>query len=92
MDINRRAMLTDVLGGAAVTAVGVTILGWTVGPEIAEAAPINIAKPAGGKSDELIQRAQVVVVGPRRHRRWGRRWGRRQVCWWHRGRRVCTWR
>jgi hypothetical protein len=86
MDMNRRAMLTDVLAGAAVAAVGVSMLGWAVAPGTAEAAPINIAKPAGAESDELIKRAQVVVVGPRRRRR--RRW----VCWWRRGRRVCGWR
>jgi hypothetical protein len=47
---------------------------------------LGIAKN-GAKVDELVQRAQVVVVGPRRRRR-HRRW----VCWWHRGRRVCGWR
>jgi len=47
MEMNRRAMLTNVLAGAAVAAVGVTVIGWVAAPGAAEAAPINIAKPAG---------------------------------------------
>ena len=86
MDMNRRAMLTDVLAGAAVAAVGVTVIGWAAAPGVAEAAPISLAKPPGAESDELLERARVVVVGPGRRRR--RRW----VCWWRRGRRVCGWR
>ena len=85
MDMSRREMLTDVLAGAAITAVGVTMIGWAVAPKGAEAAPIGIHKPAGAESDELIKKAQVVVVNPRRRRR---RW----VCWWRRGRRICGWR
>jgi hypothetical protein len=87
MDMSRRAMLTDVLAGAAVAAVGITTIGWAVAPNAAEAAPTGIPKPVGAESDELIERVQVVVVGPRRRRHRGRR-----VCWWHRGRRVCGWR
>ena len=47
-----------------------------------------------GSLDEMIEKAQVVVVNsrrppPRHHRhRHNRRWR----CWWHRGRRVCGWR
>ena len=47
MEMNRRAMLTNVLAGAAVAAVGVTVIGWVAVPGAVEAAPINIAKPAG---------------------------------------------
>ena len=47
MEMNRRALLTNVLAGAAVAAVGVTVIGRVAAPGAAEAAPINIAKPAG---------------------------------------------
>lgn len=87
MDMSRRAMLTDVLAGAAVAAVGVTTVGWAVAPKALEAAPTGIPKPAGAELDELIKEVRVVVVNPRR-RRGRRRW----VCWWRRGRRVCGWR
>jgi hypothetical protein len=83
MDMSRREMLTDVLAGAAVAVVGFTAIGWVVTPKCAEAAPAGIARPAGAEADELIEKAQVVVVGPGR---------RRRRCWWRRGRRVCGWR
>ena len=47
MEMNRRALLTNVLTGAAVAAVGVAVIGRVAAPGAAEAAPINIAKPAG---------------------------------------------
>ena len=47
MEMNRRALLTNVLAGAAIAAVGVTVIGWVAAPGAAEAAPIDIAKPAG---------------------------------------------
>jgi hypothetical protein len=83
MAISRRTMLTDILPGAAVAITGVATVGWVIAPKAADAMPLGIAKANGAKIDELVQRAQVVVVGPRR--------GRRR-CWWHRGRRVCGWR
>jgi hypothetical protein len=86
MDMSRRTMLTDILPGAAVAIAGVATVGWVIAPGTADAIPLGIAKN-GARVDELVQRAQVVVVGPRRPRR-HRRW----VCWWHRGSRVCGWR
>jgi len=86
MTMSRRAMLTDILPGAAIAIAGVTTTGWIIAPKIADAMPLGIAKTNGTKFDKLVQRAQAVVVGPRRRRR--RRW----VCWWRRGRRVCDWR
>jgi hypothetical protein len=47
--------------------------------------PLGVAKGAHAEVDDLVVKAQVVVVHPRRRRR---RW----VCWWHRGRRRCGWR
>jgi hypothetical protein len=83
--MSRRAMLMNVLPGAVVAIAGVGTIGWALAPEVAEAIPLGIAKTNSAKIDELVQRAQVVVVGPRRRRR-------RRRCWWHRGRRVCRWR
>jgi hypothetical protein len=83
MAMSRRTMLTDILPGAAVAIAGVATVGWVITPKAADAMPLGIAKTNGAKVDELVQRAQVVVVGPRR---------RRRRCWWHRGRRVCGWR
>jgi len=83
MDMSRREMLTDILASAAVAGVGFTAIGWVAAPEFAKAAPAGIARPAGAEADELIEKVQVVVVGPRR---------RRRRCWWRRGRRVCSWR
>ena len=81
-DFNRRALLKGALAGAAVAAVGASIL-----PSAIEAAPL-----AGGKTlpadatDEFAQQAW--------HRYWHRprRRRRRRVCWWHRGHRHCAWR
>lgn len=87
MSISRRTMLADILPGAAVTVAGVTMIGWFIAPGTADAIQIGVPKINKTETDELVQRAQAVVVGPRRRRR-GRRW----ICWWHRGRRVCGWR
>jgi hypothetical protein len=51
--------------------------------------PLAIARGNRLEVDNLVEKAQVVVVHPGRRR--GRR-GRRWVCWWHRGRRHCGWR
>lgn len=93
--IDRRTLLREFLPGAIVTAAGVTAIA-TVGlsllpPSTAEAMPLTIDKINALKAEDLVEKAQVVIVGPghrRRHRRRHRRW----VCWWHRGRRVCGWR
>ena len=83
--MSRRAMLTNILPGAVVAVAGVGTIGW----EVADAMPLALAKGNHFKVDDLVEKAQVVVVHPghRRSRR-GRRW----VCWWHRGRRRCGWR
>ena len=87
--MSRRAMLTKVLPGAAVAIAGVGAIGCAVAPEAADAMPLAIAKGNQVKVDDLVVKAQVVVVNPSRRR--GRR-RRRWVCWWHRGRRRCGWR
>jgi hypothetical protein len=43
-------------------------------------------KTSAAKAVDPVEKAQVVVVGPRRRRH------RRRVCWSRRGRRVCAWR
>ena len=87
--MSRRAILTHILPSAAVAIAGVGTIGWAVAPEVADAMPLAIAKGNHLKVDDLVEKAQVVVVHPGRRR--GRR-GRRWVCWWHRGRRHCGWR
>jgi hypothetical protein len=79
MDMSRRAMLTDMLPGAAVAIAGVATIGWVIAPNAGDAMPLGIAKTNAG-IDDLVQRVQAVVVRPRRRR-----------CWWRRGRRVCRW-
>lgn len=78
--LDRRNMLGVMLGGAAIAAIGLALT--------SKAAR---AVPAFGdfvpEKEEVAEKAQVVVVGPRR-RRGRRRWR----CWWSRGRRVCGWR
>ncbi len=83
--MSRRAMLMNVLPGAAIAIAGVGTIGWAVAPDVADAMPLGVAKGAHAEVDDLVVKAQVVVVHPRRRRR---RW----VCWWHRGRRRCGWR
>jgi len=90
--MSRRAILTHILPGAAVAIAGAGTIGWAVAPEVADAMPLAIAKRNNFKVEDLVEKAQVVVVHPSRRRgRRGRR-GRRWVCWWHRGRRRCGWR
>jgi hypothetical protein len=90
--IDRRTVLRSVLGGVVVTIVGVAVT-----PKIGKAIPFAAAKanplakskigPVEPEElEDLIEKAQVVIGGPRRRRR---RW----VCWRNRwGRRVCDWR
>ncbi len=85
--MSRRTMLMNFLPGAVVAIAGVGTIGWAVAPEVADAIPLGIAKGNHVKVDDLVEKAQVVVVGPNRRRR-----RRRRRCWWHRGRRVCRWR
>jgi hypothetical protein len=88
--MSRRFIITKALPGAAVAIAGIGAIAWTVTTNVAEAVPLAAAKGAPFKVDDLVEEAQVVVVGPRRrrHRPRHRRW----VCWWHRGRRICGWR
>ena len=90
--IDRRTLLRDILPGAVVLAAGVTTVGFAVMPKVVEAMPLAIDKTNALKGHDLAEKAQVVVVGPRRRGWRGGRRGRRWVCWWRRGRRVCGWR
>ncbi|HKN31089.1 MAG TPA: hypothetical protein VJY34_25730 [Roseiarcus sp.] len=74
--IDRRKLLGAIVCAAAA--------GIALAPGALEAMPID-ARVRHGLPDP-IEKAQVVVVNPRRPRR------RRRVCWWRRGRRVCGWR
>jgi hypothetical protein len=80
--IDRRCMLSIVLRTGAGAAVAFAVM-----PTAARATPLatGTAGPAAPDiaPESLVEKAQVVVVGPRR---------RRRVCWWSRGRRVCAWR
>jgi hypothetical protein len=80
--MNRRQMLALSLSAAAASSVLSKLL-----TQEAHAAPFASRTDSVQGADSLIEKAQVVVVGPRRR---GRR--RRWVCWWHRGRRQCGWR
>ena len=89
--IDRRTVLRGVLGVVVAAAAGVAVT-----PKVAEALPLAAAKANPLLDNEIVpneveefaedhvEKAQVVVVGPRRRR------GRH--CWWRRGRRVCVWR
>jgi hypothetical protein len=76
--IDRRALVRAILFGGAAASLALA-------PGIAQAAmPFDEPVPHG--QYDLIEKAQVVIVNPRRPRR--RVWR----CWWNRGRRVCGWR
>jgi hypothetical protein len=76
-ELDRRTLLAAMLGGIAV-----------VGSAPSSVAATTIATPTPGliarSGLQPLHKAQMVVVGPRRRRRWR--------CWWRRGRRVCGWR
>jgi hypothetical protein len=75
--IDRRKLFLGVSLTVAATAAGAVL-----GARALEAMPLSghaIESPAAP-----IAKAQVVVVAPRRRRRW--------TCWWRRGRRICGWR
>lgn len=74
--IDRRGLMRGMLFAAAATAGGVTLAS-----SAAHAMPMD---PRASVPGPEAEKARVVVVAPRRRRRW--------VCWWHRGRRVCGWR
>jgi hypothetical protein len=80
--IDRRALVRAILfGGAAAASLALT-------PGAAQAA-MSFDELVAHDQNDLIEKAQVVVVG-----RPGWRRPRRRVrhCWWNRGRRVCGWR
>ena len=83
-EIDRRCVLTGILCGAAVAAVGLTVM-----PEAAKSLPLATLKAGAVKPQDLVEQARVTVRvnTRRRHRHRNRRWN----CWWHRGRRVCGW-
>jgi hypothetical protein len=87
-DTDRRSVLRGILSGAVVLASGAAAvsIGSTILPDEAEAVPLAVDKAGAAEIDDLVEKAQVVVVGPRRRRR------RRRVCTWRRGRRVCVYR
>jgi hypothetical protein len=76
--IDRRALARAILFGAAAAGLGLV-------SGAATAMPLDDRVP--GPLDDWIEKAQVVVVGPRRRPR-----RRVRRCWWNRGRRVCGWR
>lgn len=76
--LSRRAVLAG-FSSAALAAACLALATST-----ADAALLNAGPVGGQNEDPLVQKAQAVVVVPRRRRR--------RVCWWRRGRRVCTWR
>ena len=89
--MSRRNLIMNILPGAMVAVAGAGTITWAVAPEAANAVPLGVAKGDHMKVEDLVQEAQVVVVGPHR-RRHRRRHHRRWVCWWRRGRRICGWR
>ncbi len=86
--MDRRAMLREVLCGAAAAAVGVTLIA-----DAGEATPLAVEKSPAGRADDLVEEAGW--PGRWRGGPWRGGWrggwrGRR--CWWNRwGRRVCAW-
>src|SRR5919108_5199560 len=93
--MNRRDLIQRALAGAAVVAVGVSVM-----PRAIEAAPLAAGKTLPpDATDEFVQNVwHRYWHRPwrrrrrRRRRRWRRYWRRRYWdCWWYRGRRVCGW-
>jgi len=84
-ELDRRDVLTAILCGGAIAAVGLTAM-----PKVARSLPLGAVKAGAAKPEDLVEEARVTVhVHPRRHHRHrNKRWR----CWWHRGRRVCGWR
>lgn len=79
--MNGTSNLRAILAGAASAALAA--IGAALVPGLAEAAPLPVAPSGDRMNVPVIEKAQAVVVVPRR---------RRRVCWWRRGRRVCAWR
>jgi hypothetical protein len=83
--IDRRKVLTGMICGGAVVALGLSAV-----PNTAKSTPLGAVKGGVIESEGLVQQARVSVYVRPRHRR--RRRGKSWRCWWHRGRRVCGWR
>jgi hypothetical protein len=80
--IDRRSLIGGIVCSAVAAAAGLALTSAPI-----EAMPFDAR--IAGSLDGMIEKAQVVVVNPRRPPpRRGRRWR----CWWHRGRRFCGWR
>jgi len=95
--MNRRELIQKALAGAAVVAVGVTVM-----PHSIKAAPLSVGKTLpSDATDEFVHEVWNGRWRGHYRRRWrrGRRWNRRSwrrrrrwACWWRRGIRVCDWR
>ena len=80
--IDRRTLLNRMLIGAAGTAIAAASVAANL--NATEAMPLTLGRSDAIKPESLVEEAQVVVVRPRRRRRWS--------CRWWRGRRICGWR
>ena len=61
--MSRRAVLMNVLPGAAIAIAGVGTIGWAVAPDVADAMPLGAAKGAHAEVDDLVVKADVVYPG-----------------------------
>ena len=88
--MNRRELIQKALAGAAVVAVGATVM-----PHAIEAAPLSVGKTLPtGATDEFVHEVWNGRWRGHYRRRWRRyRRRRRRACWW-RGAvaDVCAWR
>lgn len=82
--LDRRRLVSAILIGAAAAP-------FALAPAAGTAMPLDARLP--GALDDLVEKAQAIVVRPDLPRRRRRR-PRRRVwrCWWNRGRRICGWR
>jgi hypothetical protein len=80
--MDRRAMLNHML--LAATGVATVTAGIAAFSSTSEAAPLALGMAGTMRPESFVEEAQLVVVRPRRRRRWS--------CWWFRVRRVCGWR
>ncbi|WP_363350218.1 hypothetical protein [Methylocystis echinoides] len=87
-DIQRRALLEMLIGGATVAAAGALM-----SSTAANAAPLPVGAAAASLIEAPIEDAAVrTTCWWRRGRRvCYRRPARRRVCWWRGGRRICRW-
>ncbi len=76
--VDRRALLGLMLGGVA--AASAATAGIALLSEPASAAALPKGLNSAVTKDSFVEDT-VVIIHPRRSRR----------CWWHRGRRICSW-